>query len=71
MQFDVTCYKGRPAEGNELRSEAETAVYDFLDRLGIEYQTLCHPAAFTMEECEAVRRRAGAPVFSRHSFICS
>lgn len=63
MQFDVTCYKGRPAEGNELRSEAETAVYDFLDRLGIEYQTLCHPAAFTMEECEAVRSRAGAPVF--------
>ena len=36
MQFDVTCYKERPAEGNELRSEAETAVYDFLDRLGIE-----------------------------------
>lgn len=45
------------------RSSAETAVYDFLDRLGIEYTTLCHPAAFTMEECEAVREQLGAPVF--------
>ena len=23
----------------------------------------CHPAAFTMEECEAVRQAIGAPVF--------
>lgn len=63
MEFDVKIYRGRPSEGNEARSEAEVAVYDFLDELGVEYVTLCHPAAFTMEECEAVRRRAGAPVF--------
>ena len=56
-------YEGRPTSGNENRSEAEMAVYDFLDRTGVGYVTLCHPAAFTMEECEAVRREIGAPVF--------
>lgn len=56
-------YEGRPTEGNEARSEAETAVYDFLDKVGADYRTLTHPAAFTMEECEAVRKSIGAPVF--------
>lgn len=63
MEFDVKHYHGRPLEGNENRTEAELAVYDFLDNLGVEYDTLCHPAAFTMEECKAVRSSAGAPVF--------
>lgn len=63
MEFDVKHYHGRPDADGEARSEAELAVYDFLDDLGIDYETLCHPAAFTMEECEAVRSRAGAPVF--------
>ncbi|MDE5922206.1 MAG: prolyl-tRNA synthetase associated domain-containing protein [Muribaculum sp.] len=58
----ITKYAGRPND-DTMRSEAETTVYDFLDRLGIEYTTLCHPAAFTMEECEAVRKCLGAPVF--------
>lgn len=48
-------------EGNH--STDEIAVYDFLDKVGVEYTTLCHPAAFTMEECEAVRKAIGAPVF--------
>ena len=59
---EATVFEGRPADGAE-RTEAETAVYDFLDRLGVDYVTVCHPAAFTMEECEAVRRKIGAPVF--------
>lgn len=63
MEFATSIYEGRPAEGNENRTEAELAVYDFLDRIGLRYTTLCHPAAFTMEECEAVRRDIGAPVF--------
>lgn len=63
MESKIKIYKGRPSEGNESRSEAEMAVYDFLDRAGVEYTTLCHPAAFTMEECEAVRKAIGAPVF--------
>lgn len=63
MEFATSIYEGRPTEGNENRTEAELAVYDFLDRIGVRYTTLCHPAAFTMEECEAVRRDIGAPVF--------
>lgn len=58
----ITKYAGRPND-DTVRNESETAVYDFLDRLGIAYTTLCHPAAFTMEECEAVRKRLDAPVF--------
>lgn len=60
---NIKRYNGRPLEGNEQRSEAETGVYDFLDKIGVEYETLCHQAAYTMEECEAIRRECGAPVF--------
>ena len=63
MEPQIKIYNGRPTEGNEYRTADETAVYDFLDRTGVEYTTLCHPAAFTMEECEAVRKAIGAPVF--------
>ncbi|MCM1370210.1 MAG: prolyl-tRNA synthetase associated domain-containing protein [Candidatus Amulumruptor caecigallinarius] len=56
-------YQGRPTEGNEDRTDAELGVYDFLDKVGVEYTTLTHPAAFTMEECERVRKEIGAPVF--------
>ena len=63
MESMTKIYKGRPTEGDESRTAAERAVYDFLDCTGIAYTTLCHPAAFTMEECEAVRRAIGAPVF--------
>ncbi len=63
MDSQVKIYQGRPGNGDEGRTEAEIAVYDFLDGTGIEYTTLCHPAAFSMEECEAVRNAIGAPVF--------
>lgn len=62
MTNEVSVFEGRPADGAP-RSAAETAVYDFLDRIGVSYQTCCHPAAFTMEECEAVRQAVQAPVF--------
>jgi Ala-tRNA(Pro) deacylase len=56
-------YHGRPTDGNNCRSAAEQGVYDFLDRLGIDYVAYCHRAAFTMEECAAVRNGLGVPVF--------
>lgn len=59
----VVLYHGRPKCGDEDRTDAELAVYDFLDRLGVDYDTLTHPAAATMEDCENVRKRIGAPVF--------
>lgn len=63
MDSQIKLYNGRPTENNDRRTPAETDVYDFLDSIGVEYRTLCHPAAFTMEECEAVRKAIGAPVF--------
>lgn len=53
--------EGRPAP--ELCLDVDTPVYDFLDNLGIEYKTLKHPAAFTIEECNRVRDIVKAPVF--------
>ena len=61
--MEITRYRGRPDCTGVERSEAELAVYDFLDRLGVNYETLCHPAAYTMEECERVREAIGSPVF--------
>lgn len=58
---DYQLYKGRPV-GVEC-TEMETRVYDFLDQLGIGYQTLKHPTAFTIEECNKVREVVNAPVF--------
>lgn len=39
---------GRP-ENTEGRLEKEIRVYDFLDKLGVEYQRVDHEAAMTME----------------------
>ena len=45
--------KGRPASV-EGRLGKEIRVYDFLDRLGIDYERVDHPALMTMEACESV-----------------
>ena len=42
---------GRP-ENTEGRLQKEIRVYDFLDKLGVEYQRVDHEAAMTMEACE-------------------
>ena len=61
MQEVYRLYTGRP-DGEEC-TPMELKVYDFLDRLNIEYKTMKHPAAFTIEECSKVRDRINAPVF--------
>ena len=58
----IKLYSGRPVDDIE-RTAPELQVYDFLDGLGVKYSTLTHPAAFSMEECESVRKVAEAPVF--------
>ena len=45
--------KGRP-ENTDNRLNKEIRVYDFLDRLGIDYERVDHPALMTMEACESV-----------------
>ena len=44
---------GRPASV-EGRLDKEIRVYDFLDKLGIDYERVDHPALMTMEACESV-----------------
>ena len=39
---------GRPTDTTG-RPDKEIRTYDFLDKLGIEYQRIDHEAAFTME----------------------
>lgn len=54
-------FNGRPRP--DMCIEVEKQTYDFLDGLGIEYNTLKHPSAFTIEECNRVREIVKAPVF--------
>ena len=62
-------YIGRPTS-KEGRSEVEVNTYDFLDKLGVSYETLCHPAAFTMEECQEVEKNLGA-LICKNLFLCN
>lgn len=66
---EIRIFSGRP-DSMDGRSEAEKAVYDLLDRLRMTYQTACHEAAFTMEQCAAIESRIGAPV-CKNLFLCT
>ncbi|MBQ8163570.1 MAG: prolyl-tRNA synthetase associated domain-containing protein [Clostridia bacterium] len=46
-------YKGRP-QSCEGRAEREIRVYDFLDKLDIEYYRVDHEEAKTMDDCEMI-----------------
>lgn len=46
---------GRPTDTTG-RLDKEIRTYDFLDKLGIEYQRIDHEAAFTMEVCEDMEK---------------
>lgn len=48
---------------NHQISDDEQLIYDFLDSLQIEYKVYFHSPAFSMEECEKIRRIIGAPIF--------
>lgn len=54
----------------EGRTAEERAVYDMLDSLGVAYDTACHAAAYTMEECAAVERALGVEIF-KNLFLCN
>ena len=61
--------KGRP-EKEEGRLEKEIRVYDFLDRLGIEYERIDHEEAMTMEACEEIDRVLDAQI-CKNLFLCN
>ena len=60
---------GRP-EDTSARLPKEIRVYDMLDRLGVEYEYVDHPAAMTMEDCLAVDRILDA-VICKNLFLCN
>ena len=62
---------GRP-ENTDGRLDKEIRVYDFLDKLGVEYQRVDHEAAMTMEACEAIDRVLGDDTaICKNLFLCN
>ena len=65
----MTIETGRPADCSG-RLEKEWAVYDLLEQLNIPFTRADHPAAFTMEECEAVSQALHTPI-CKNLFLCN
>ena len=65
----MTIETGRPADCSG-RPEKECAVYDLLERLDISFTRADHPAAFTMEDCEAVSQALHTPI-CKNLFLCN
>lgn len=61
--------QGRPADCTG-RLEKEIRVYDLLDRLGVAYERIDHPAADTMEACAAVDAALDA-VICKNLLLCN
>lgn len=63
--------KGRP-ENTDNRLNKEIRVYDFLDKLGIQYQRIDHEAAMTMEACEEIGHALGDnTTICKNLFLCN
>lgn len=62
-------YKGRPSDCTG-RLERETAVYDLLDSLRIEYLRTDHEEANTMEACNEIDRVLGV-LICKNLFLCN
>ena len=62
---------GRPAN-TAGRLDKEIRVYDFLDKLKIDYQRVDHEAAMTMEACEEIDRTLGDDTtICKNLFLCN
>lgn len=62
---------GRP-ENTDKRLDKEIRVYDFLAKLGIDYQRVDHEAAMTMEACEEIDRTLGDDTtICKNLFLCN
>ena len=62
-------YKGRP-EDVTGRQEREIRVYDFLDKLGIEYERTDHEHADTMEACNEIDAVLNV-LICKNLFLCN
>lgn len=66
---NMELYKGRP-ENTEDRLLREVRTYDFLDRLGIEYQRTDHAPANNMEACNEIDAILGV-LICKNLFLCN
>ena len=66
----IELYDGRPVNTSG-RAKKETAVYDLLDSLGIEYKRTDHEAAYTMEACAEIDRLLAPAVICKNLFLCN
>lgn len=63
--------KGR-LENTDNRLDKEIRVYDFLDKLGVQYQRIDHEAAMTMEACEEIDHALGDnTTICKNLFLCN
>lgn len=62
-------FQGRPAD-NTGRLDKEIRVYDFLDRLQINYSRIDHEAAMTMEACIAIDQAMDATM-CKNLLLCN
>lgn len=68
---EMELQKGRP-ENTDNRLDKEIRVYDFLDKLGVQYQRIDHEAAMTMEACGEIDRALGDnTTICKNLFLCN
>lgn len=67
--MELTPIKGRPAD-LAGRTENEIKTYELLDSCGVEYESLDHPAAFTMEACEEIDAALNVTM-CKNLFLCN
>lgn len=67
--MDTELVMGAPAD-SEGRLQKELAVYELLNELGIPFWRIDHPAAMTMEDCEAVDQKLNT-VMCKNLFLCN
>lgn len=65
----MTLFSGRPENING-RLEKEIRTYDYLDKLGIEYERVDHEPAETMEACKAVDEALGVEM-CKNLMLCN
>lgn len=69
-EFQISpLYQGRP-EDAAGRQEKEMAVYDLLDRLGIQYKRVDHEVTPSIESCQVVEERLGIRI-CKNLFLCN
>ncbi len=61
--------KGRP-ENDHGREQKEIRVYDFLDKIDIEYYRVDHSPAMSIEDCVDIDKALGA-VMCKNLFLCN